>query len=102
MAALRCSLRTGACHLSPPAMPQRPFADGALQQADDVPDARAGGTAKAARRAESVADAAAGAGQIGADLLFARGDQSSMLRSIQAVFSWICMRWVSKSAVGSS
>ena len=27
---------------------------------------------------------------------------SSRLRSIQAVFSWICSRWVSRSAVGSS
>jgi len=29
-------------------------------------------------------------------------DQPSMLRIIQAFFSWICMRWVSRSAVGSS
>src|SRR5262249_45507963 len=27
---------------------------------------------------------------------------SSRLRSIQAVFSWVCMRWVRRSAVGSS
>ena len=27
---------------------------------------------------------------------------ASMARSIQAVFSWTCMRWVSRSAVGSS